>query len=1258
MIDKGRILIILFILSLCLCFGSVYANKILDPIDDITEIDKIENLTKIISNDTLKDDLRDVGYIQKTNSESSDKKKYISYNSTEKELFIEDYKYKSLVKIKLLSDYTTYVSAGDDVKVAEFLLIDYDISVSLFDEIYSFDIDSDYVYQERNYTLKYGEDYLVEVCHDFPDFEENITYCYNTTETNWTVFNNLSELPYKDIKIGLFTDTVFGDNIEWIPTIHGFDIVEWADWDVTSGTKHEFDTVNGQYNSLVKINDTHYLNTYSGTDFDGYAVVLVVDLDTLTITSGTKHEFDTDNGDYSSLVKINDTHYLNTYAGGDGDDGYAVVLVVDLNTLIITSGTKHEFDNVNGQYNSLVKINDTHYINTYMGNDDDGYAVVLTVDLDTLIITSGTKHEFDTVTGYYNSLVKINDTHYLNTYSGNDFDGYAVVLTVDLDTLIITSGTKHEFDTVTGFCNSLVKINDTHYINTYGGDGDDGYAVVLTVDLDTLIITSGTKHEFDTVTGRCNSLVKINDTHYLNSYTGTDYDGYSVVLTVEGDIPPRYSDNSTNSTLKGTNVLHALKWEDGVGLDTYIFSFDNGTGTLVNDSLVDISGTNHWSNVTKGVNHTVGSTIRWQVFANDTYNNWNETPIYTYITIAMPVITANVSDPATVYTNTDWEINITATDEDSATMTGYTQFYMNGTSYSTVQEQSINNDTNTLIATLGYANFLKNYNLTAETWVGDGTTNTSKTNLTVTVSNSVPTTTTPTLSPTIGYRNITEITCNNATISDTDNDSITWHYQWYINDTENATTQTISNTSYFKDDELICEIWADDGTVNSTKYNSTTLTILNSRPVITNVVIDPSPAGNTDNLNVTYTYYDIDGDAEVNTYFQWYINDAENETVRYLTSGNTSLNDNVIISIKADDGADNSTWLNSTTLTIGDSANPVLHTHYMSATSGYTNVAFTIGINVTESNTIDWVYVEINDPNADKTNYTMSVSQTNGTEHYYTKSYIPTIVGQYDFYFYAQDGSSNYDSLNGTQYYTASTVPTPPTSGGGGGSTIIETIIIQEALTNLTKVSPIEIIDIISLSSTKREEFRIENLDITPTNYTIEFNCDAYDDNKLCEYLKFRDIITGDRIDTESFTIQDRSTGYISYYLTTPDILDLGIYYADVVIKSSKNEIITIPLEYEITEKFSILDFIKEIPIIGIWLSTIFKSFDVGTDISMTTVFDEELNQTVQIAGAGGFETIDIYNIHLVVLALLGIGIYISTKNKNNFYSRHKIFKG
>lgn len=95
---------------------------------------------------------------------------------------------------------------------------------------------------------------------------------------------------------------------------------------------------------------------------------------------------------------------------------------------------------------------------------------------------------------------------------------------------------------------------------------------------------------------------------------------------------PQYSLNSTNSTEVGDPVLFSLKWTDNVGLSSYIFSFDNGTGVLTNDTPATFSGIANWSNVTKVVNITTNVQIRWQVYANDTSNNWNASEIYSFNT--------------------------------------------------------------------------------------------------------------------------------------------------------------------------------------------------------------------------------------------------------------------------------------------------------------------------------------------------------------------------------------------------------------------------------------------------------------------------------------------------------------------------------------------------------------------------------------------------------------------------------------------------
>jgi len=103
-----------------------------------------------------------------------------------------------------------------------------------------------------------------------------------------------------------------------------------------------------------------------------------------------------------------------------------------------------------------------------------------------------------------------------------------------------------------------------------------------------------------------------------------------------------------------------------------------------------------------------------------------------------PIIIASVTSPTIVYTNTDFKLNLTITDPDTDTLTGYVQFYVNGTPSGPAQSRSMNNNTNTLIGTLSHSSFGTGAKLIAEYWAGDGTDNTTKENTTEKVSTEEP----------------------------------------------------------------------------------------------------------------------------------------------------------------------------------------------------------------------------------------------------------------------------------------------------------------------------------------------------------------------------------------------------------------------------------------------------------------------------------------------------------------------------------------
>jgi PGF-pre-PGF domain-containing protein len=139
----------------------------------------------------------------------------------------------------------------------------------------------------------------------------------------------------------------------------------------------------------------------------------------------------------------------------------------------------------------------------------------------------------------------------------------------------------------------------------------------------------------------------------------------SINISYGDMMSPQWSSNSTNGTAVGTLIKHNVRWTDEVTLSGYIFSFDNGTGTLSNDSFVAVSGTINWSNVTKIVNTTIGSTIRWRVYVNDSANNLNSTSIFNYTTTGdatSPTITINSPTSGQTFTTNNVTINISFSD--------------------------------------------------------------------------------------------------------------------------------------------------------------------------------------------------------------------------------------------------------------------------------------------------------------------------------------------------------------------------------------------------------------------------------------------------------------------------------------------------------------------------------------------------------------------------------------------------------------------
>lgn len=356
-----------------------------------------------------------------------------------------------------------------------------------------------------------------------------------------------------------------------------------------SGSEFEFDMDNGQGGVLSRVDAEHYLCVYKGkggATGTGQAVVLSVDTDNWTISSGTLLEFDSACGG-SDLIPIDATNYLCVYQGDKGD-GYAVVLRVNPVTWRVSAGQLYEFDTQDCSGPRLSQIDSDDFLCAYQGLNDDGYAVILTVNALTRTVTSGTAFEFDTDDAGHIALSNIDNTHHLCAYGNQLLAGLAVVLTADTVTKTVTKeGSPFNYEMQQAMHNELIKIDQNHYLCGFRGWGESGQAFIMTVDTGTWAVGKGATILYDTSDepqSEYPDFAWISGNDYLCAYTGSaasDADiGKAVVLTV---------DTQTDTVTKGTDFIHDVegvtpdlaKVDDSHYLCAYEGLFNDGFATIL-----------------------------------------------------------------------------------------------------------------------------------------------------------------------------------------------------------------------------------------------------------------------------------------------------------------------------------------------------------------------------------------------------------------------------------------------------------------------------------------------------------------------------------------------------------------------------------------------------------------------------------------------------------------------------------------------------
>ncbi len=143
---------------------------------------------------------------------------------------------------------------------------------------------------------------------------------------------------------------------------------------------------------------------------------------------------------------------------------------------------------------------------------------------------------------------------------------------------------------------------------------------------------------------------------------------------------PTFSNNQTNNTAPKINQnvnFSILINESVMNIEHWIFSYDNGTGTFVNDSAVVIGSKSTYANVTKTIQRANGTTIQWRWFSNNTLGLWGSSTIESFVVAnTLPTVTLNEpADGEHLKANGSagnvLQFNFTVTDPDNATAAIY-----------------------------------------------------------------------------------------------------------------------------------------------------------------------------------------------------------------------------------------------------------------------------------------------------------------------------------------------------------------------------------------------------------------------------------------------------------------------------------------------------------------------------------------------------------------------------------------------------------
>lgn len=308
---------------------------------------------------------------------------------------------------------------------------------------------------------------------------------------------------------------------------------------------------------------------------------------------------------------------------------------------------------------------------------------------------------------------------------------------------------------------------------------------------------------------------------------------------------------------------------------------------------------------------------------------------------------------------------------------------------------------------------------------------------------------------TVTLYSISRIVEVNSSTTDADNSTVAYTYQLYRGDDLNNETYldnagnfySKSNTNIFNFTPYERGVYtvgmrAFDGTKNSSWKNSTVFNV--SIPLVDTLTTEVS--GNTLLISANST---INNFTTLSYEYLLYKDEVENGTAEidggfsvddFVNIYNLTLTHNgeYIVQLRANDSISPGNWTNSTAFNVTLSFNST-NLSVSNAAPTVTTDAITLYTSCLGDASIQSALFTITDPNDETTN----TSEAAVSVDVWTRSYTPSIVGNYTVFGWCKDASGNWNKSTGNVTFSsveASSEGSGGSSGGGGGGSSTTTV--------------------------------------------------------------------------------------------------------------------------------------------------------------------------------------------------------------------------